>query len=458
MATEKKMHPNFIKYMEYIMKNKNYESLAIKKSNNSYGWVATAQGEIGKKRIEWVKQKAKELNIEEKPGFYREVMYHIHPTKKKVCHICGKEMSLDYVYLNAPFIKCIKKEFGLDVDELMSIYDLIQKLRENNISESEIGKFLRKRFDIKSLSNDVNEIIKIGIFSCSNGQKKDLGPGCMSNFPDRFDGFHSYNRCCRSKEDTGRSKENLYSYGKDRRAYEYWSDGNIHAANKFMHSSFFANTSADHIGPISLGFIHDSRTLRKMSSGDNSSKRDRLLYDDVIELEKIESINDICAISWYSYIIWEYIKKNLNVSSDLEKFRNMLKLNMNYYMEILWIIKTKCGEKGIDFLIKCLLQPKYECFKYDYEFNDLGQLISQKPRKITDSTKKEFERFIRIALVSVDEYHEKENRKISINISDKDKRQINIMCIMINNNTHYNIILNKLKNLIANIEVSIIKQ
>ena len=47
-----------------------------------------------------------------------------------------------------------------------------------------------------------------------------LSPGVMSNAPDRLDGFHSYNKCCRAKEDKGRSKENLNKYGEDRRAYE----------------------------------------------------------------------------------------------------------------------------------------------------------------------------------------------------------------------------------------------
>ena len=32
-----------------------------------------------------------------------------------------------------------------------------------------------------------------------------LSPGAMSNPPDRLDGFHTYNLCCRSKQDTGRS-------------------------------------------------------------------------------------------------------------------------------------------------------------------------------------------------------------------------------------------------------------
>ena len=48
----------------------------------------------------------------------------------------------------------------------------------------------------------------------------------------------------------------LKSYTKDRRAYEYWSDGNIHG-QPIYGSPFFNNISADHIGPISLGFVHD---------------------------------------------------------------------------------------------------------------------------------------------------------------------------------------------------------
>lgn len=61
-----------------------------------------------------------------------------------------------------------------------------------------------------------------------------LSPGTMSNAPDRLDGFHTFNRCCRSTADKGRSKENLASYSTDRRAFENWSDGNWITANKLM--------------------------------------------------------------------------------------------------------------------------------------------------------------------------------------------------------------------------------
>src|SRR3989344_1701512 len=54
---------------------------------------------------------------------------------------------------------------------------------------------------------------------CPN-KRNSLSAGAMSNAPDRLDGYHTYNLCCRSKQDTGRHKSNLARYGEDRRAYE----------------------------------------------------------------------------------------------------------------------------------------------------------------------------------------------------------------------------------------------
>ena len=111
-------------------------------------------------------------------------------------------------------------------------------------------------------------------------------------------------------------KENLKSYTRDRRAYEYWSDGNIHAANQFMGSSFFDGTSADHIGPISLGFVHDPRYLQPMPGGDNSSKRDRLQIVDIESIIETEKRTGVYPMSWYSKLIWEYIKTNYSSNPD----------------------------------------------------------------------------------------------------------------------------------------------
>ena len=47
-----------------------------------------------------------------------------------------------------------------------------------------------------------------------------LSPGAMSNPPDRFDGFHCDNLCCRGTADKGRHKKNLQTYVTDRRVFE----------------------------------------------------------------------------------------------------------------------------------------------------------------------------------------------------------------------------------------------
>ena len=314
-------------------------------------------------------------------------MYRIHPTKIKACQICGREMSIEYIYLNKNFANYINNHYEfLEVDELTSIYELIDKLKENDISEDEYIKMLKIKFNIDTDFKNIDDLIKECSKKCMDGKCKNLGPGCMSNFPDRFDGYHTYNRCCRSTNDTGRSADNLRTYGKDRRAYEYWSDGNIQAANKFMYSDFFKGASADHVGPISLGFVHDSRVLRKMSSGDNSSKRDRLLYNDVKELEEIEKL------------------------------------------------------------------------KYDYEFNELGQIISMKDRNMTKATNKEFGRYVRVSLESLDDYHDKENRKLNNYLSDKEKKSIDRICELINKKVDNKIVFNELKKFVGTLESKIIAE
>ena len=50
----------------------------------------------------------------------------------------------------------------------------------------------------------------------------------------RFNGFHSYALCCRTKFDKGRKRENMLTYGQDRRAYQEWSDGDYNLANRLM--------------------------------------------------------------------------------------------------------------------------------------------------------------------------------------------------------------------------------
>ena len=429
---ERRWHPNFVRYMKFIVTHKNYEGLPIqKKDNGEFAWIATAKTKIGIARKAWALKKAAELNIPNNPGVYAKVMLEVHPTKKKVCQVCGEEMSLFYIYPNQHLINAIKKTFNHEITMTIPITSVIKDLVAKGIKPNAIKQFLVEKLTLKveDLSLNLNEVVQLCENKCRDGNSSMLGPGAMANFPDRYDGFHTYNRCCRASEDTGRSKDNLKSYTKDRRAYEYWSDGNIHAANKFMGSSFFYETSADHIGPISLGFVHDSNYLRPMPKGDNSSKRDRLLYEDISEIISVEQSSKIRAMSWYSSKLWEFIMLNYVEHPDkIEDYRIALKQNMATFMLILWTIMTTCGDRGISFLINILLSPKMACFEHDYKFNNLGEIIDKTPRNITDSTRKEFDRFVRIAFKAVEDYQEKENRNVKTCLDSADEKLLKALC------------------------------
>lgn len=440
MSHDKKEWSNrFISYMNMIVNHPNYEGLPIKqKTDGSLSWIATAKSDIGQGRIEWCEKKANELGLTKRAGVYADVMLKIHPTKWKVCQTCGKSMSLYYHYPNAIFLKSLNDTFHSNFTDCDHISDIWDTLIFEGISQNTLAAFLIEKgnLTLNPLTAKKEEIIDALELVCRKGGKKLLGPGAMSNFPDRYDGFHTYNRCCRASQDKGRSKENLKSYTQDRRAYEYWSDGNIHAANQFMGSPFFHGTSADHIGPISLGFIHDSRYLQPMNTNDNSSKRDRLQLEDIKKIIEIQQCTQIYPMSWYSKLIWEHIVTNYSTHVALisTTYREALKQNMTNFMYILWVILEKCPFHGEAFLEQTLLAPHYECFNYSYEFNEKGDIISQKPRHFTERNYNELERYKRIAINSVYDYNSKENRHINHDLTNIEIEVLLCLCKNIEHN------------------------
>lgn len=434
---EKQWHRRFLRYMDEIVNHPNYKGLPIKKKpDGSYAWIATAKSEIGQQRIDWCIGKAQELDFVAKheayPGMYADVMLEIHPSKWKVCQICGKEMSLYYHYPNANFLKSLNKKFGTDFSDCNHISDIWDELINQGVRKLDIAAFLISKgnlnLDVHTAEKD--EIIDALEYACRKGDKKCLGPGAMSNFPDRYDGFHTYNRCCRATQDKGRSKENLKSYTKDRRAYEYWSDGNIHAANQFMGSSFFDGTSADHIGPISLGFVHDSRYLQPMPSGDNSSKRDRLQIVDIESIIETENRTGVYPMSWQSKLLWEYIKENYKINPNKVStvYRDALKQNMTNFMFILLSILETCSNNGEDFLVSAFLEPNYEYFKYSYTFNEKGEIIAKTDRHYTERNQYETDRYRRIAIEAVYDYNEKDNRHNKNNLTPSECEDLKFIC------------------------------
>lgn len=457
---EREWNKKFISYMNMIVNHPNYKGLPIKRKVDGTLSIAPAKSDIGQARIDWCLNKAEELGIENRPGVYADVMLAIHPTKWKVCQTCGKSMSLYYHYPNAVFLKSLNNEFNSEFTDCDHISDIWDELVDNGVSVEHIASFLINKAGLTYNPNmtNKNEIIDAIELLCRKGGKKLLGPGAMSNFPDRYDGFHTYNRCCRASQDKGRSKENLKSYTKDRRAYEYWSDGNIHAANQFMGSSFFKGVSADHIGPISLGFVHDPRYLQPMTTNDNSSKRDRLLYEDIEKINETYTRTNIYPMSWYSKHIWEYIRNNYKNHPELVSniYRDALKQNMSNFMFILWYILLNCPNFGEYFLERTLLYPHYEYFNYSYNFNEFGEIISQIPRHFTGRNTNEIERYKRIAFESVYDYNNKSNRHVINDLTIFEINLLDILCRNIESGFDVNINFHKLTELVEHIEFRII--
>ncbi len=241
-------------------------------------------------------------------------------------------------------------------------------------------------------------------------KKGGKSPGAMSNAPDRLDGFHSYNRCCRSEHDTGRHKSNLARYGEDRRAYENWAEGDWKAASWLMKEFQKNGVSPDHLGPISLGFKH-TPSFRPLTKAENSARNNRMTFDDVLLL--LESERDgKSIISSHSKYIWDDIKHKIKNDSDALRLTKIMRENLHRILSIFsYLAEKDCR----DFLIKNFLHPEYANYSikflgFDPKTGKYEEMLKKKGSKkqYTNNAK----RYIRISFDSLEKYSSKENRNL----------------------------------------------
>jgi len=239
--------------------------------------------------------------------------------------------------------------------------------------------------------------------------KGGLSPGAMSNAPDRLDGFHSYNLCCRSVQDKGRHKANLARYGEDRRAYENWSGGDWKAASWLMKEFQKNKISPDHLGPISLGFTHRPK-FRPLTQSENSARNNRMTYEDVVLLLEEEKKEDI--ISAHSKALWDLLKGRVKNDNDAKKLSKIMRENMHYVLSIFAYISKK-GHKN--FLVRNFLHPEYANYSVKFDGFDPATGMYVEMIKV-EGDKKQYKnnakRYIRIAFESLIEYSKKTNRNL----------------------------------------------
>lgn len=423
MSKIKKLHPNCIKYRKMIVNHQNYKNLpGIYNNSNDIRWVAAGKSELGQKRKEWwLNKKQKLLNdgikLDNRAELQPTCLY-IHPTKKKVDQTTGITWDLRYVYPRASILKKINKIFDknyLISDNEEGAKTTIIKIIED-LYKNEKFKNLESIFPGISKEKNIQKTIEFIEKEYVNTCDKKLSPGAMSNCPDRLDGFHDYCLGNRSLIDKGRSKENLQTYGRDRRAYEKWADGDWKAADRLMRLINSYGKSADHVGPISLGFCHRP-SFNIMTQAQNSAKGNRLTLNDFEQLISEEKKEEV--VSWHTKPLWDLVKEKIKNKKDVEKLSKLMRQNIDCVLIILSEI-LKLGYKK--FLLS-ILNPHYAYFK-NYKFENFNKLTGEYTKLIkTPATRKENEdnakRYIEISFKSLEEYQNKENRRLA-NIPLKD--------------------------------------
>tara|TARA_B100000427_G_C15516866_1_gene598576 strand:+ start:109 stop:1461 length:1353 start_codon:yes stop_codon:yes gene_type:complete len=416
---ERRYSPEFINYQKFIIEHPSYAGMPMPdKIKDNIQWVAPGKGALGKARKEWwAKQKAELVRqkILTEDAKISDVARYIHPTKFKPCQTCGKSLSVEYVYLNLRGKRLFEKKFpNIDVDEFSTLKEVlvsIDRLYKQDGLKKVVKLFGLNLIDLRL--EKIQESFKVHKLNL-------LSPGAMSNAPDRLDGFHSYNKCCRAKEDTGRSKENLGKYGEDRRAYENWADGDWKAASWLMKEFNKAGVSADHIGPISLGFCH-SPFFTPMTKQENSAKNNRMRHQDVLKLIQLESEGNQ-VVSWHTKPVWDRWKSKVLNDEDALRLSRIMRKHLHRVLLVLHELK----ERGCNEFLQSLLNPEFAYFSikiigFDPQSGKYER-IEKTPGKMTQYSRNA-ERYVRIAFDSLDQYKAKDNRKLA----DLDNRDLNLI-------------------------------
>lgn len=400
------------KYENLIRENSNYSFINKDLKKN---WVSVSQKGENPRTKSWNSKHEELISSGKLPtnSNLTNVARYIHPTGKHICKMCDQECSIFYVYPTKNTCKWLLKIFNITnkTNTIFELYDSIEDTTKYDKFKQYFGK-------------SINELKKECYSDKYTGKK--LSPGVMGNPPDRLDGFHCYNSICdcRKTKDKGRSDENMKSYTRDRRAYVMMSDGNVLLANKIMgdlntksNLCFMCNNmeqmTADHIGPISLGFIHDPLNFQACCSKCNSSKNNRLTLEDINKIISKEEKGNTMT-SWWAENCWSKVK-NL----DLKNIQKELDINAKKMLSIIEWFKENKPHVLREFIsthyilnfeqsynIKKLNILDTGAITYDYTVS-----TSEKKTKI-----KQKERTIEILL----EKDDKVNRKVKTNLSEEE--------------------------------------
>jgi Alw26I/Eco31I/Esp3I family type II restriction endonuclease len=415
--------------MHQIVEHPNYAGMpATVDDAGKIDWTIPSNRKPGSKnwngnalRRAWWAEQATAAGISLEGQWISAAARRIHPLQRKPCQTCGRWMSIQYVYPTKTTLLRLR-ELAPEADpvewpEFGTIFEILDVLADQLGDEVAIVR-AAELFD----RVDAQDRVSMGAFQRSirslyvATNSKRLSPGAMSNAPDRLDGFHTYNRCCRASQDTGRSHENLDRYVVDRRAYEQWAEGDWVTADLLMHSAGIGycssgescpsagravQLSADHVGPISLGFRHSPNFIPLCSSC-NSAKNNRMSSLDVLRLVALEDSGE-GVVSWQAKLLWDETKAFVATDADALLLSRLMRINQDAYLRYVALgAMSDHPEAMLQFLD--ISWAEFRVRLIDVDPQTLTYRTAVKERRQTTYAASRASRVIRIAFDSAIEY------------------------------------------------------
>lgn len=429
-------HPDFVAYMNFIANHPSYAGMPdASVDEGKIQWEAPSNRGTGRfkdthhRRRDWWRAKAREMGISPNSEHWiSKCAKRLHPTGSKPCKRCGRVLQLRYVYPGKIMLGRILKlsclPAGFAPQPLEPVPVLIRRLHSacgNELLAHLPALFRAKGLIVPESFANIERFIEWLEHDYIPAEPALLSPGAMSNAPDRFDGFHSFNLCCRGSADTGRHESNLARYVTDRRVFEYWADGDWIAADRLMgmvrakfRGSLCRNghagpCDADHIGPISLGFTHRPE-FQMLCKACNSAKNNRMSLADVDHLRKLEATGAE-IISWHSSALWNLRKRSVVDDESALRLSKLLRDNRHTFMAVLQQVEQAGRFAFLLFLLNL------DFADFDVEFAGLTVTAHltrfagmKTTRRTTKYAAEQKARRCRIALQALRDYFAKANR------------------------------------------------
>lgn len=451
----------FLRYAYALVEEPAYAGMpATRDDQGKLDWTIPSNRSPGGKnwdgntrRKAWWEAKAHEVGIPVDGKWISQVAKSIHPWGWKPCQTCGRWMRLSYSYPAPKTVAALNgwlpADEQLEVTNYLDIYEVAEHL-VNVLGQVDAVRALESTLptlrgavtnSLAALQRELEERV------VSAEPRGRLSPGAMSNAPDRLDGFHTYNLCCRARQDTGRSLDNLKTYGVDRRAFERWSEGDWEAANLLMSQTIegtcaqcgaLGPLSADHVGPISLGFQH-TPFFEAVCTSCNSAKNNRMSLRDVEMLRALEG-EGVEVISWHAATLWDDAKQRVQDDASALRLSKLLNVNQHEFLRLLLRARTA----GIPDVLMQFLSPEYAEERVEFIGLDRTTLryeqLVRRPRQQTYSRSKAA-RLVRIAFEALDEYGEKEKRNVqalpSDLLGDENRRVDQVIGVALTDASHW---------------------